>query len=98
MWLDEKTRVADIILETGDTPEVYNTPDIELYNLDDDPEEFYNLAEDSPQKVRELKAEMEDFLVQRLANTGLPDPTIQQDITMRRLGNKELAAPRNLNS
>ena len=41
---------------------------------------------------------MEVFLAQRLANTGLPDPTTQQDITMRRLGNKELAAPRNLNS
>ena len=100
-WMKKRgwqTSSWKLILETGDTPEVYNTPDIELYNLDDDPEEFYNLAEDSPQNVKELKAEMEDFLVQRLANTGLPDPTIQQDITMRRLGNKELAAPRNLNS
>jgi arylsulfatase A-like enzyme len=100
-WMKKRgwqTSSWKLILETGDTPEVYNTPDIELYNLDDDPEELYNLAEDSPQKVKELKAEMEDFLAQRLANTGLPDPTIQQDITMRRLGNKELAAPRNLNS
>lgn len=54
-------------METGDTPEVHNTPDIELSNLDDGPEELYNLAEDSPQKVKELKAEMEDFLAQRLA-------------------------------
>ena len=82
----------------GDRGDAWSLQNIELCNPDDDPEELYNLAEDSPQKVKELKAEMEDFLVQRLANTGLPDPTIQQDITMRRLGNKELAAPRNLNS
>ena len=85
-------------METGDTSEVHNTPDIALSDLDDVPEELYNLAEDSPQQVKEPKAEMEDFLAQRSADTGLLVPTVQQDITMRRLGSKELVVPRDLNS
>jgi hypothetical protein len=82
----------------GDRGDAWSLQNIELCNPDDDPEELYDLAEDSPQKVEELKTEMEDFLAQRIADTGLSNPTEQQDITMNRLENKEMSAPRNLNS
>ena len=89
-----RTKQWKLIIEAGGTPEVYNTPDLELYDIEDDPDEVYNLAEEAPEVVKRLKAEMEDFLKQRLAETGLPDPAEEQDITMRRIGNMELAVPR----
>ena len=42
---------------------------------------------------RGLKGDMEAFLERRLAETGLPDPTLVQDITMRRIGDKSRAVP-----
>jgi hypothetical protein len=36
---------------------------------------------------------MAAFLERRLAETGLPDPTVEQDITMRRIGDKSRAVP-----
>jgi arylsulfatase A-like enzyme len=97
-WMKKRgwrTKKWKLIVETGGTPPVYNKPDFELYDLEEDPDEIYNLAEEAPEKVQELKAEMEDYLKQRLAETGLPDPTVEQDITMRRIGNMEMAVPRN---
>ena len=96
-WMKKRgwrTKQWKLIIEAGGTPEVYNTPDLELYDIEDDPDEVYNLAEEAPEVVKRLKAEMEDFLKQRLAETGLPDPAEEQDITMRRIGNMELAVPR----
>ena len=96
-WMKKRgwrTKQWKLIVETGDTPEVYNTPDLELYDLEDDPDEVYNLAEEATDIVDRLKGEMENFLRRRLAETGGPDPTVEQNITMRRLGNKERAVPR----
>ena len=74
-------------------PEVYNKPDIELYDLEEDPDEIYNLAEEAGDIVAQLKKDMDDFLQKRLTETGLPDPTVEQDITMRRIGDKSKAVP-----
>lgn len=95
-WMKKRgwqTRKWKLIVETGGTPAVYNTPDIELYDLDEDPDEVYNLAEEADDIVAQLRNEMDAFLKQRLAETGLPDPTDEQDITMRRIGDKTKAVP-----
>ena len=71
----------------------YNTPDLELYDLEEDPDEVYNLAEEADEVVARLKADMAAFLERRLAETELPDPTVEQEITMRRIGDKSKGVP-----
>ena len=61
--------------------------------LEEDPDEVYNLAEEADDVVARLKADMEVFLQRRLAETGLPDPTVEQEITMRRIGDTSKAVP-----
>ncbi len=95
-WMKKRgwqTKQWKLIVETGGTPAVYNTPEIELYDLEDDPDEVYNLAEEADDVVARLRGEMEAFVEGRLAETGLPDPTEVQDITMRRIGDKRKAVP-----
>ena len=95
-WMKKRgwqTQKWKLIVETGDTPAVYNTPDLELYDLEEDPDEVYNLAEEADQVVARLRGDMETFLKRRLSETDLPDPTVEQDITMRRIGNKANAVP-----
>lgn len=95
-WMKKRgwqTRKWKLIVETGGTPAVYNTPDIELYDLEEDPDEIYNLAEEADDIVHQLKNDMDNFLTKRLAETGLPDPTEEQDITMRKIGDKTKAVP-----
>ncbi len=95
-WMKKRgwqTRKWKLIVETGGTPAIYNTPDIELYDLEEDPDEIYNLAEEADDVVAQLKNDMDAFLKQRLAETGLPDPTVEQEITMRRIGDKTKAVP-----
>jgi arylsulfatase A-like enzyme len=95
-WMKKRgwqTQKWKLIVETGGTPAVYNTPDLELYDLEEDPDEVYNLAEEADEVVARLKAEMDAFLQHKLAETGLPDPTVEQEITMRRIGDKSRAVP-----
>ncbi len=95
-WMRKRgwqTKKWKLIVETGGTPDVYNTPDVELYDLEEDPNEIYNLAEEADDIVAQLKNDMDDFLKRRLAETGLPDPTVEQEITMRRIGDKSKAVP-----
>lgn len=95
-WMKKRgwqTKQWKLIIETGGTPAVYNTPEIELYDLEDDPDEVYNLAEEADDVVARLRGDMDAFLQRRLAETGLPDPTLEQDITMRRIGDKTKAVP-----
>ena len=97
-WMKKRgwqTQKWKLIVETGGTPKVYNTPDIELYDLEDDPNEIYNLVEEADDVVSKLKDNMDAFLEKRLEETGLPDPTNEQEITMRRIGDKTKAVPFN---
>ncbi len=95
-WMKKRgwqTKQWKLIVETGSTPAVYNTPELELYDLEDDPDEVYNLAEEADDVVKRLRDDMDVFLQNRLAETGLPDPMVEQDITMRRIGDKTKAVP-----
>lgn len=95
-WMKKRgwqTRKWKLIVETGGTPAVYNKPDVELYDLEDDPDEIYNLAEEAEDVVLQLKNDMDEFLKRRLAEIGLPDPTVEQEITMRKIGDKTKAVP-----
>jgi arylsulfatase A-like enzyme len=84
-----------LIVETGHTPAVYNKTTDELYDLVNDPEETANLLDQRPDVAQQLRAEMEAFVAKRLRETDLPDPTEEQDITLRRIGRLETAVPRN---
>ena len=95
-WMKKRgwqTRKWKLIVETGGTPAVYNKPDVELYDLEDDPDEIYNLAEEAEDVVLKLKNDMDEFLKRRLSETGLSDPTVEQEITMRKIGDNTKAVP-----
>ena len=58
------------------------------------PGEQNNLINERPEIAAQLLAEMREFVDQRLCETGLPDPTEEQEITLRRIGRLETAVPR----
>ena len=55
-------------------PDFHFKPEVELYNLVEDPEENENLAEARPDVVAALRGRMDDFIARREAETGLPNP------------------------
>ncbi len=59
-------------------PDFHFKPEVELYNLIEDPEENNNLAETEPEVVAELRRRMEAFIAKREAETGLPNPMLTQ--------------------
>ncbi len=59
-------------------PDFHFKPEIELYNLVEDPEETNNLAEHEPGIVAELRRRMDAWIAQREAETGLPNPMHHQ--------------------
>jgi arylsulfatase A-like enzyme len=59
-------------------PDFHGKPLVELYNLVVDPDENHNLAEERPEVVAFLTAEMEAYIARREAETGLPNPILQQ--------------------
>lgn len=90
-----RTNRWKLIVETGHTPAVYNKSSDELYDLVRDPDETQNLIHELPKVAQQLRAQLEAFVARRLQETGLPDPTEEQGITLRRIGNLETAVPRN---
>ena len=52
-------------------PDFHFKPEVELYNLAEDPDENNNLAEERPDVVADLRARMEAFIAKREAETGL---------------------------
>ena len=55
-------------------PDFHFKPEIELYNLIQDPDENNNLAESEPEMVAHLKARMDAWIAKREAKTGLTNP------------------------
>jgi arylsulfatase A-like enzyme len=55
-------------------PDFHFKPEVELYNLVEDPDENCNLAEQRPDVVTHLRACMEAWIARREAETGLPNP------------------------
>jgi arylsulfatase A-like enzyme len=54
-------------------PDFHFKPEIELYNLIEDPEENVNLAETHPDVVEVLRGRMEAWIAKREQETGLPN-------------------------
>ena len=59
-------------------PDFHFKPEIELYNLIQDPEENNNLAEEEPGMVALLRERMEAWIARREQETGLPNPIHHQ--------------------
>jgi arylsulfatase A-like enzyme len=59
-------------------PDFHFKPEIELYNLIADPAENNNLADSEPEVVAMLKARMDQWIIKREAETGLPNPIHNQ--------------------
>ncbi len=59
-------------------PDFHFKPPVELYNLVEDPEENRNLAENRPDVVEALTAQMEAWIARRERETGLPNPMYHQ--------------------
>jgi arylsulfatase A-like enzyme len=55
-------------------PDFHFKPEVELYNLVEDPEENTNLAEREPEIVALLTARMDAYIARRQQETGLPNP------------------------
>ena len=59
-------------------PDFHFKPEVELYNLVEDPEENNNLAQSQPGVVSMLRDRMNAWIAKRESETGLPNPMHQQ--------------------
>ena len=59
-------------------PDFHFKPEIELYNLIQDPDENTNIAESEPEVVALLKSRMDAWIAKREAETGLTNPIHNQ--------------------
>ncbi len=59
-------------------PDFHFKPEVELYNLVEDPDENVNLAESRPDVVAHLCQEMDAWIARREEETGLPNPIHHQ--------------------
>jgi arylsulfatase A-like enzyme len=59
-------------------PDFHFKPEVELYNLIQDPDENRNLAAELPDVVGFLRKRMEDHIARRERETGLPNPIHHQ--------------------
>jgi len=71
-------------------PDFHFKPEVELYNLIEDPNENRNLAEEEPEVVATLKARMERWIAQREAETGNRNP---METNLNWHGSKEHEGP-----
>jgi arylsulfatase A-like enzyme len=75
-------------------PDFYGTPMRELYDLNEDPGEFRNLADEQPEKVAAMEAQLEDWIAGMMAKHGKnQDPLVAHGITLgKRWQNPEAAS------
>ena len=59
-------------------PDFHFKPEVELFNLVEDPNEDNNLAEERPDVVEALRARMQAWIAKREAETGFPNPMLTQ--------------------
>lgn len=59
-------------------PDFHFKPEIELYNLVEDPLELKNVAKQNPDVVANLRGRMDAFIAKREKQTGLPNPMHHQ--------------------
>lgn len=59
-------------------PDFHFKPEVELYNLVEDPNENHNVATDHPQVVEYLRGRMDAWIAARERATGLPNPIHHQ--------------------
>ncbi|GLQ58015.1 sulfatase family protein [Devosia nitrariae] len=59
-------------------PDFHFKPEVELYNLKDDPQENNNLAGERPEVVADLKARMQAWIEKREKETSMPNPIYEQ--------------------
>ncbi|MBN2048084.1 MAG: sulfatase [Anaerolineaceae bacterium] len=59
-------------------PDFHFKPEVELYNLIEDPDEYNNLAEERPEVVAALRERMEAWIAKREKETGLENPINHQ--------------------
>jgi arylsulfatase A-like enzyme len=59
-------------------PDFHFKPEVELYNLIEDPKENNNVAEEHPDIVALLQARMDAWIAKREAEIGLPNPIHNQ--------------------
>ena len=71
-------RTAEWKLIVALEPDFHFKPEVELYNLVEDPDENVNLAESRPDVVARLRQEMDAWIARREEETGLPNPIHHQ--------------------
>lgn len=77
-------------------PDFHHCPSVELYHLVSDPREQRNLAAERPDVVAELQRALDAHVAARVQATGRPAPIMVQGVTMRRIGNVQMAVPANM--
>jgi len=76
-----RTRKRKLILSRR--PDFYGKPDRELYDLEADPVELNNVAEERQDETRELEQRLEDWIAERMRRNGLDeDPVRTHGITL----------------
>jgi len=59
-------------------PDFHFKPEVELYNLVRDPEEYCNVADENPALVATLRARMDAFIAKREQEQGITNPMLTQ--------------------
>jgi len=87
-WMRKRgLRTADWkLIVARDHPDIHGRPPVELYDLRHDPGEQVNLADALPEVVESLSGDLESWRLNRMNETGLPDPIETQEITLHQIG------------